>query len=199
MIALEFDGSVFERKAEQLNAAIDQVPYALSRTLNDAAFDTRNKLINETWPQHVKVRNPGFMRAALNIERSDKTHLEVHIKDVLGGGNLYLHAHGGTIQAKKNSLAVAIEPNVTRGAHGVKKDQWPRSLVATTPKRAVRVTQRGLFIGQHGTLRLMYKLQPTITMRKDVPFVEDYQRFMREAIDDLFPSHLAQAMATRKA
>jgi hypothetical protein len=60
-----FDYSDFERKANELSAAADQVPYALARSLNQAAEDAQTVLIVSTWPKAVHVRNTTFMRAAL--------------------------------------------------------------------------------------------------------------------------------------
>ena len=199
MIAIEFDIKDFERKAQQLHAAVDQVPYALSRAMNDAAFATRQRLIDQTWPQHVTVRNPNFLKAALHVEPSTKTNLEVHIVDQLKRGHLEKHAHGGTKQARSTNLAIPIAANVPRESGGrVRRDYRAAALVAATPKRALRITQSGIFIGRHGKLHLMYKLQPTAQIKQDVPFVQDFKQFFCEEVEQAFPVRLDEAMATRR-
>ena len=57
---LRFDLAEFEQAARRLGGAIDQVPFAISQTLNDAAFAARASLIENTWPSHVAVRNRNF-------------------------------------------------------------------------------------------------------------------------------------------
>jgi Flp pilus assembly protein TadG len=44
-----FDYSDFLRKADELSAAADQVPYALARALNQSAEDAQTVLIVSTW------------------------------------------------------------------------------------------------------------------------------------------------------
>lgn len=197
-VELEIDTRAFERKARELGAAVDQVPYALSRAMNDAAFKTRQRLIDETWPQSVNVRNKSFLRAALHVEPSTKHNLEVHVVDQLGRGNLWEHAHGALVRGKGKNVAISIDANVRRGPRGVAKAQRPGALIANTPHRALRITPSGIFVGRHGRLHLMYKLQPTATIKPDVAFVEDFKQFMCEAIETAFPIRLAEAMATRR-
>jgi hypothetical protein len=44
-----------------IKAAADQMPFALSRALNDAVKDAREHLIDKTWPNHVTVRDSQFI------------------------------------------------------------------------------------------------------------------------------------------
>lgn len=197
MIDLKLDLRDFTRAADRLAARIDQVPYALARAMNDAARETRKRLISETWPQHVTQRNTGFIRAALSTEWATKYNLTVSIYDKLGRGNLALHADGGTRTAHGGRLAIP-QDMIRRTSRGVSKAQTPRAIIARTPKRALRVTPTGIFIGEHGRLRLAYKLQPSNRMPKDVLFREDFKRFFRQEIDKAFPLQLAEAMRSAK-
>ena len=51
MIDFALDLSAFERKARQLGAAQDQIPFAMANALTAAAFKTREALIGETWAE----------------------------------------------------------------------------------------------------------------------------------------------------
>jgi hypothetical protein len=197
---LTFDFSDFERAARAMNAKIDQVPYALSRALNDSAFGTRKSLIDVTWPSAVQVVNKTFMRASLNIEKASKAHLQVAIVDKLGRANLKQHAESGVKRRKTAGKNLAIPPTgtVTRTAKGVRANQRPRALIADTPKRALRITQRGIFVGQGGRLHLRYAFKPEARIKPDVPFYRDFEGEMREQMRVEFPRAMAKAMATRR-
>jgi hypothetical protein len=197
MIDLKLDLRDFTRAADRLAARIDQVPYALARAMNDAARETRKRLISETWPRHVTQRNTGFIRASLQTEWASKYNLTVSIYDKLNHGNLALHATGGTRTARGGRLAIP-QGMIRRTSRGVSKAQTPGAIIARTPKRALRITPTGIFIGEHGRLRLAYKLQPSAQIKKDVPFKADFRKFFREEIDRAFPIRLAEAMRSAK-
>ena len=77
MLKIEFDASDLEKHAMSVAGALeDQVPFALSIALNKAADITRGLLIEQTWPQHVHVRNTSFIAAALTTKdaRASKNH-----------------------------------------------------------------------------------------------------------------------------
>lgn len=184
----------FERAAQSMLAAADQVPFAISRTLNKAVLSTENRLANETWPSRVTVRNKGFLKAALAPEFSDKRTLRVALVDRLGRASLGLHAKGGVKRAKGN-FAIPTS-RVRRGPKGVVASQRPGSL-----KR--KVVRGGLIFqatgkGRNQRLQLMFKLQPTTRIKADVPFHRDFARFMREEVRREFPKAVAQAMRTRR-
>jgi len=69
---LKFDLTEFQLLAKHMNIAEKQVPYAASKTINNAAFKAREYLINDTWPRSVVVRNKGFLRQALHDLQAEK-------------------------------------------------------------------------------------------------------------------------------
>src|SRR4051812_11825463 len=117
MIDLELDMSDFQRAAMNMGGAVDQVPFALSVALNEAAQATRRHLVAETWPRSVTVRNSNFMRVALRTEFSDKRNLTVSIYDSLGRAHLKAHSEGG-MKLARGHLAIPTS-RVRRGASGV--------------------------------------------------------------------------------
>jgi hypothetical protein len=55
---LTFNVVQFERAAQMMGAAIDQVPFALANAMTTAAFKARDNLIQDMWPRYVEVRGP---------------------------------------------------------------------------------------------------------------------------------------------
>ena len=96
MFELHFDMRDFELKARDIAAAIDQVPYALSLAMNQAAINARQVLVRNTWPMHVQQRNAAFIGRALRTKFASKHDLAIEIYDDLGRAGLRLHAKGGT-------------------------------------------------------------------------------------------------------
>ena len=198
MIGIKLDVREFERVALALQAIPDQIPFALSRSLNDAVRNTQTVLIASTWPRSVTVRNPTFLRASLRRITSTKANLTVAIVDKLNRGNLQMHAVGGTRTPRGNNLAIPNEENTPRGTHGVRKTDRPKALIARTPKRALRITPRGIFVGRGGKLKLKYALKATTSQPKDVDFYGDFEAAMTNEMRVMFPIHIRKAMETRR-
>ncbi|SER58754.1 hypothetical protein SAMN05216548_12724 [Faunimonas pinastri] len=182
--------------ASLLDAAADQVPFALSQALNDAAEKTRDRLINETWPSHVTVRNKSFMKGALSTkgERATKRKLSVTIYDKLGRASLKKHAEGGVKQGK-GRLAIP-SAKVSRGASGVRKTQRPANLQNKVVKGNAIYQRVGK--GKRSKLKLMYGLARQARIKQDVPFESDFRRFMTEEVQRAFPGRIQAAMKTRR-
>lgn len=195
MIGLQIDFSAFERRANEMHAQIDQLPFAIATTMNDAAKATRTELVEQVWPKAVTVRNRTFMRAALRIEFAAKASLSVSIFDTLGRGHLALHAKGGTKLAK-GKLAIPTSA-IPRGAGGVRQSMRPRSLTRSVRKGDLIFQASGK--GKNQRLRLMYKLAPSAKIKADVPFLEEFRARMLDKIDRGLPVALARAMASRRA
>jgi hypothetical protein len=195
--AIKFDYSDFLRKADELSAAADQVPYALARALNQSAEDAQTVLILQTWPKAVKQRNTTFMRAALRRRFATKNNLQVEVYDSLHRGHLKEHAVGGTKTAKGAHLAIPSS-EIPLGSHGVSKSNRPAQLIARTPKRALRITSRGIYVGQGGRLHLKYALRRSVPVPADVPFESDFRAAMRDGMRTAFPIWIRKAMQTRR-
>lgn len=198
MLNLSFDMRDFERKAAEIAGAMDQIPFALANAMTSAAFKAREVLVSETWPSHVEQRNRAFIRRALRIEKARKNDLRVEIYDDLGRGHLQLHAKGGTRAARGRRLAIPPQGTAQRKAGGgIKAGALPKALIARTPKRALRITPKGIFVGENGRLKLKYVFAPSAQINKDVPFYEDFERVMRQEIAAAFPGAMKRAMQTR--
>ena len=202
MFELRLDLSEFEARARQLDAAEDQIPFALSLTLNGAVQYARGVLIKDTWPKSITARNPTFIRWALGIVFSTKHDLRVEINDerasATGSGHLWLHMLGGTRTARKARLAIPPKGSVQRGPHGVRKDQLPAAIIARTPARALRITAKGIFVGVKGRLQLKYIFRQSVQQPADVPFVEEFRWAILKAARDNFAGAMRRAMSTRR-
>jgi len=188
----------FLQKAKQLNDSLDQLPFALSTMLNDAAFAARRVLTEVTWPSHVTARNRTFISASLRVEKATKSNLRIKIYDVLGRGKLKQHATGGSAQPQRSRVfAIPIPGRVQRTTRGVASKDRPRNLV-TNSRRAVRITPKGIFVGEHGRLVLKYAFKPSVFIHKDVPFYEDFAYTIGHHCRTSFAEHMARAVATRR-
>lgn len=199
MLTLTVNVDEFEQYAAKLGGA-DQTLFALSRTINDAAFHARNVLVQSTWPQHVDVHNQSFLNAALRVIPSTKRLLHVEIVDTIGRANLYLHAHGGTRTPKhgRHHLTIPNPAFVRRTSHGVPEQQRPRALIANSStgrgRREVHVTDRGIYVARHGRLELWYRFKPSVYIKRDVPFFDDFAEVMRQEVPRTFRDMLLKAM-----
>lgn len=191
---LGFDMRDFERATRRLGVAFDQMPFAISGALNDAAKATRAFLIADTWPKHVNVRNTRFLGAALRTKFATKNDLSVEIFDNLGRGHLALHARGGQ-KPTRSRLAIPTAA-VARGSSGVRQSQRPANLRRKVVKGGLIFQAVGR--GRAAHLQLMFKLTRSARIKADVPFAEDFARVMAREAQAAFATRLRQAMATRR-
>src|ERR1019366_2978797 len=195
---VSFDFSSFERAAVKYGASIEQIPFTIASTLNSAAFAARRELTQVTWPSSVQIHNPSFINAALRVNLADKRNLTVEINDVLRRGSLALHAFGGTKTPRIAHLAIPVSGKLVRGMRGIAKGQRPKALIASTPKRALRILPSGIFIGEGGKLNLMYSFKTSVMQPKDVPFAQDFARVMVAKVNDALPRAVKFAMRTAR-
>lgn len=209
---LQLDLTEFERKARSIGGAIDQVPFALAGALNDALFKARDHLVNQTWPRSVTVRNPNFIRAALNVEKASKGSLKGAVVDRFGRGHLKLHARGGTKIARGHLAIPSTVVKGQRGAKGVPRRLRPGSApntfrkgdaifqrVGWQPKGSGKRKRKSATPATDGRrVQLLYTLKRAAQIRKDVPFIEDFNRIVLNEVRRSFPARMARAMATRR-
>ena len=195
MITVKLDVGAFQRKAREMWVfGNDQLPFAISRTLNDTMFqDARPQLMGPTWQSAFTVRNPRLAGASMRVEKSTKGHLVAGVYDALGKANLETHATGGARPKSSRELAIPNQQRVRLHAHGRKP--WARQLDRMVPKRALRVLRgQGIFVGEGGRLRAVYFLRQSARLDKRFAFYEDFARVSRAGIHRRFPGHLAAAV-----
>jgi hypothetical protein len=197
MIDLQIDVRSFEAAAREIGGNLDQVPFALSQAMNDAVRKTRRKLVEQTWPNSVHVRNERFLNAALRMSFSNKGNLTVSIYDYLGRANLPLHAKGG-VRTPRGKLAI---PGTTirgqRGPRGIPEGLKPRNLPNSFRKGDVIFQRMGR--GPNKYLRFAYLLKPSAHIPKDVPFFRDFADSIMAETARAFPERFRSAMRTRRS
>jgi hypothetical protein len=196
---LKFDLRDIQRVADRLKVASDQVPFAMSRALNKAAYETRRMLVEKTWPQSVTQRRSNYPGVVLHVEESTKHDLTVKIVEQAKVPSLVAHAEGGVrtpVQAKR--FAIPLKGWVQRTSEGVRTTQTARYIIQNTPKRALRVTSKGIFIGEGGRLHLRDSFKPSTHLSADVPFYSVFASEMRDRVNSLLPKFLREAMASRR-
>jgi hypothetical protein len=187
----------YERLTRQMDAAYDQMPFALSLALNDALFETKQVLTDATWPRSVTVRNSHFLDWALHIEKATKENLSGAIYDSTPDqrAHLKMHADSGTKAPKGANLAIPSR-NVDRSGDGrIRTSEKPLNL-----RNAVRIKDRIYQYqgsGKHRKLVFMYSLKPSVNIKADVPFRSDFSDAMRESTERHFVPRMMQAMRTR--
>jgi hypothetical protein len=202
-VSFQFDDAPFREMAEQMNGAFSQFDYAMSRTLNEALVETREVMVRSTWPSHVTQRNVSFLSSTLRMAFSSKNQMplraSIYSADSRRGQIVERQAVGGTVRPKRSRhLAIPLKEWVRRGARGVYLTQREQYLIATTPKRALRILPQGLFIGEGGRLHLKYSYKGQTTQREQVPLYETFHETMATAMRTGFQYWMAKAMATRK-
>jgi len=197
-MSFAFDMTDLYAMEKRIAEAPDQIRFAAARALNDAAERTMVRLANETWPAHVTVRNPTFLKAALSTtgERATKATLAVTVYDRLGRGHLAQHDKGGVVRPKGGQLAVPTK-RVQKGARGVVKNQKPRALKRKVVKNGLIFQAVGR--GKNSRLMLMYSLRASTRLKADVPLTTDFGRFMSEEMARSFPKRFSEALTSRKS
>jgi hypothetical protein len=84
------------------------------------------------------------------------------------------------------------------GPRGIAPLQKIQAIIANTPKRALRITPQGLFVGENGRLQLRYSWKQQVVQPKRVPFYEDWAYVMSESLRTGFADKMRAAMRTRK-
>ncbi len=194
---VRFDMRQFEKKARQVGIfARDQLPYAISRTLNDTMHqDTRPHIINVTWPAAFTVRNSGLPRAAIRVENSSKGERPwtAGVFDALGRAHLEDHARGGTKDAASGHLAIPNQKRVKLHARG--KTPKPRALDRKIPSRALRVIKgKGIFVGRGGRLHAWFWFKKSAKLDKRFSFYRDFATVSTRGIRRRFPPRIQQAI-----
>ena len=195
---IKIDFTEFDAYAQRLAKGPQNALYAASRTLNDSVELGRQHIIEFLWPRSVNVRSSNFMNASLTTFKSTKHDLVAGVYDRLGHANLSLHDKGGTKFPARGRFAIPLKGTIKRGSHGVVPSQRPAALIAATPKRALRITQRGIFVGKGGSLHLKYSFKSSAYQPADVDFSGDFAKTVSVSFGQLFPSRLMNAIASSR-
>ncbi len=137
-MSLTFDFRGWERGIRRVAEFERQIPFALAQALNRSVEVARREIIDTTWAQHVKVRNPRFLENALTTRgsKATKRNLRVVLYDKNGRGNLKLHDDG---RAARTAAAPWRSPS-RRSAPGAPGEGVPKGM---QPRNLCQQLQRG--------------------------------------------------------
>lgn len=200
MFTLQFDLADFRKRAHQMGIfADDQLPYAISRSLNETMKqDVRTQIIGQTWQRAFKVRNSGLPRASILTEFSSKGQRpwSAGLYDALHKAHLAVHAEGGARPREGSTLAIPNQRGrVVLTARGRKP--WARQVPRMVDKRALRVIKgKGIFVGEGGRLHAWYWFRGNAHLKKRFMFYEDFKRRTEASLPQKFSIYIQQAIAT---
>jgi hypothetical protein len=195
MIDVKLNMGDFERAALNAGQALDQVPFALSQALNDAAKVARTEIVDVVWPRTMNVHNSAFMGWIMRTNFADKHNLEVSIYNREPREFLPRQAEGGT-KTPHRGRQIALPSgfvNASRGSGGVPRWLRPRN-VPNSFRKGDAIFQR---IGKD-RLRLLYTLKGQARVPKRFPAHETWARIMRSEVMRAFGPRMQAAMRTRR-
>lgn len=194
MIRLEHE--IAKAIAGMTNAQRDQVPFALSKSINDAVFAVRDDTVNRVWPASVTARNKRFASAAIRVnKRASKRDLIAEIRDTLGRDAFSRQADGGIRRpVSGNHLAI---PKIKRNAGGsVPRAMRPRAILSLPGYFKNRKGTAIMRRMKNGTVRLVYILAPNAAIKRRYDAYDEAERTFTDAMLTAFPKNMDIAMRT---
>lgn len=74
-----------ESRAVRIGGMADQIPFAISRALNDVVSATETRLAGGPWARHTTNRDMSVLKTSLNVENASKGGLHVFSKTSWSG------------------------------------------------------------------------------------------------------------------
>lgn len=184
----------------------DQIPQATAAALTKTAFDIRQEIVQNTWPQSVNVRNSRFMNAALRVKNATKRMLTASVFDNLNRNYLARLESSGTKVPLGNAIAIPARDvaDQVRGANGaVRKTYKPRTLLnkkgffRQTLKSGTDAILERPKKGR-GPLKVWYLLQPRAHIPKLFPFYQAAWTVVQRRLEINFRNAFRRAVMTRR-
>ena len=184
-----------------------QMPFAISRAINDVAIDARRNVVQK-FPRHFKVRRKNLAKSAIWVKRSHKN--QKPITAIVGTRKwaefLTLQAIGGTKKAKRGHRLTIPTRLVKRTSTGrIRKADKPRTLrdkpgfqakeleekqrITVRPKRRRKTT---------GKLGIFSLLRKRVKIRKRWPIRREVKEVAARRIGPAFELRLRQAIKSAK-
>ena len=176
----------------------DQLPFATSKALNDAAFAVRNTIVEDTFPRSFNVKNKRFAGVAFKVDTAKKRKLEARVFDRLGKDFLAMQESGGTKRPRGNNVAIPTDEIRVTG-RGVTKARRPRQLLQSG-KRAFKTrskTGQEIIAQRRGKkrypLKVLYVLEPQAQIKPRFPFYTVAQMSAQKTFEKKLPEFLKRA------
>lgn len=173
-----------------------QLPFAMSRAMNETAFEVRRHIVEVVWPRSVTLRNARFAAAAIRVaKKADKRNLTVEILDTLGRAAFSRQADGDVRRPVGGRQHLAVPKDVRRNAGGsVRRPQRPNAL---RDKPGVFKNHKGTAILQrmrNGNVKVLYLLVPNASIRRRFPAYDEAERAWDRVMSFAFDKAMVNAL-----
>jgi len=210
MDAIEFDVT---KQLDQLSKLAKDMPFIISRAMNDVAFKHGRKDFSKDMNKNLDVKSKKFgSEKAMRIEKSDKKNFEVTIYHFLE--QLGLQESGGVELPKGKKLAIPIRKNLATYAGIPKNKIIPKalrieSLMSKAPKdksdaafkvRGVKpfILRSGVFIRVDGAIRMLYVFRDKAThTKKLLKFQRTIERTYNIKLEKYINKHYLKVLGGR--
>jgi len=196
MEAIEFD---ITDQLDTFNKLANDMPYIISRALNDTAFKDMRKSFSKEMHRDLKIKNKNFAsEKAFKVKKSKKENLTIevhHKKEELG-----LQQFGGVELPKSKKLAIPLRANMARYAGFARGKSLTKKSTVSVGKllekeksnskikgHTVRSTKEGIYLRDKEHLRKIYTFVDKATHNKKTI---DFQKTAIETINRRFERHL---------
>jgi len=180
-----------------------QLPFATSQALNDAAFATRKQNVERTYPQSFDVKNKRFAATMYRVEKSNKRNLTARVYDRLGRDYMVNQAEGGVKRPRGNNIAIPSRA-IKRTASGkVPKAKQPRNVLNARGYKTKLRSGQDVIAQQTGRgaakrQQVLYLLEQRAYIPKRFRFYEDGQRTAQRSFNRAFATRFREAQRTSK-
>lgn len=176
----------------------DQLPFATSKALNDAARAVRETIIDKTYPKSFDPKSKGFPKAAFFREFANKRKLEARVFDRFEKDYLVNQAKGGIKQKRGRFVAIPAQERPKVSGRATYRRVSPRT-VLNKPKAFVQNVNGQPMILERRTknrypLKRLYILHdgnPRIPKR--FPFYEVAMNVAQKTFDKRLPVRFKEA------
>jgi hypothetical protein len=181
----------------------NQIPFATSQALNDAAFAVRKEIVEKTYPASFTVRNRRFPSAMFRVGKASKRNLVATVSDVLGRDYMAMQAEGGTKLPRGNNIAIPSRQLKRTGTGKVPMAKQPRNVLGgkgyrTKLRSGQPVIAENVGRGAAKRQRVLYLLEPSARIPKRFPFYERGRKVAQSSFARAFDKRFAQARRTAR-
>ena len=176
----------------------DQLPFATSKALNDAAKAVRETIVEKTYPQSFEPKSKGFAKAAFFRAFANKRNLEARVFDRLEKDYLVNQAKGGIKQKRGRYVAIPAQERPKVSGRATYRRVHPRN-VLNRPKAFVQDVNGQPMILERRTkkryplkrLYILHDASPKIPKR--FPFYEVGVNVAQKTFDKRLPVRFKEA------
>ena len=196
MESIEFD---ITEQLDTFNKLANDMPYIISRAMNDTAFDDMRKSFSKEMHRDLNIKNDFIANEqAFRVKRSKKENLTVevlHKKKEIG-----LQQFGGVELPKKKKIAIPLRTNMARYGAFARNKALTRDSKMSTRKlfvaerrkneingHTVHSTKEGIYLRDKDHLRKIYNFVDKATHSKK-PL--DFQKVAIDTFNRRFERHL---------